>query len=299
VYAVINSGTYNLEYDEVTRTASETFRQQRGNCLSFSNMFVALARHVGLDVQYQEVDIPPDWTLREDVFVLNRHVNVLVDLGPSGQQVVDFNVDDFKTTYDRRAIKDSRALAHHHNNLGVEAMQAGRTAEAVAYFRKAIVDNDRRFSPAWTNLGSLYLREGHPELAEAAFLHALDTDSNDYVAMSNLVRFYDASGDQELAEEYRRRVKAHRMRNPYYRYRLAREAFYAKDFKSAISHLRYAIRRKSQEDQFMFLLGLCYLMKGESEHARRWMEKAEEVASNEALKRNYSSKIEALLRSAE
>ena len=49
-------------YDEITRTASETFRARRGNCLSFSNMFVAMARDVGLDVQFQEVEIPPDWT---------------------------------------------------------------------------------------------------------------------------------------------------------------------------------------------------------------------------------------------
>lgn len=299
IYAIINSGSFELTYDEVTRTAAETFALQQGNCLSFSNMFVAMARQVGIEVHYQEVDIPPDWSMREDLFVLNRHVNVLVDLGQLGEHVVDFNIDDFKTAYDRQAISDSRALAHHYNNLGVERMQADDDVTAVAYFRKAIVENDRRFSPAWTNLGSLYLREGHSEYAEAAFLHALDADNKDYVAMSNLLRLYDAIGDSEKAASLRRRVDHHRMRNPYFRYREARQAFFLKDYDTAISHLKYATRKKKTEDQFAFLLGLCFLMKGDEAQASRWMNRAEEIASNAALKRNYSSKIDALLSSAQ
>ena len=172
-YAILNQRTFGLEYDETTRTASETFRLRRGNCLSFSTMFVAMAREVGLDVQFQEVDIPPDWTYRNDAFILNRHVNVRVDLASAEDQVVDFNIQDFRTTYDRRTISDIRALAHYYNNMGVERMQAGDTPSALVYFRKAIVENDRRFAPAWTNLGTLYMRQGHPAYAEAAYLQAV------------------------------------------------------------------------------------------------------------------------------
>ena len=189
---------FGLEYDETTRTAAETFRTRRGNCLSFSNMFVAMARRVGLDVEYQEVDVPPDWSFKDDAFVLNRHVNVLVDLGKDGEHVVDFNMDDFRTTYDRRAISDARALAHFYNNLAVERMQAGDTASALLYFRRATV-HDPLFSPAWTNLGILYLRKGHPDYAEAAYLQALKADERDLVAMSNLANLYERRGDQERA----------------------------------------------------------------------------------------------------
>ena len=78
--AIINGRTFGLEFDGATRTASETFRIQRGNCLSFLNMFVAMARYVNLEASYQEVQIPPDWTFQHDVFLLNRHVNVHVDM---------------------------------------------------------------------------------------------------------------------------------------------------------------------------------------------------------------------------
>jgi len=60
LFAVIGEGQFDLVYDDSTRTAMETFRDQRGNCLSFTSMFVAMARYVNLDASYQEVKIPPD-----------------------------------------------------------------------------------------------------------------------------------------------------------------------------------------------------------------------------------------------
>jgi hypothetical protein len=36
--AIVGEGRFGLQYDETTRTAPETFRTRRGNCLSFSNI---------------------------------------------------------------------------------------------------------------------------------------------------------------------------------------------------------------------------------------------------------------------
>jgi Flp pilus assembly protein TadD len=302
-----------LQYDETTRTAAETFRARRGNCLSFSSMFVAMARRVGLDARYQEVDVPPDWSFKDDAFVLNRHVNVLVDLGrgarpghlaaslarsaaAEGEHVVDFNMEDFRTAYDRRQISDARALAHYYNNVAVERMQAGDAGPALSYFRRATL-HDPLFSPAWTNLGILYLRKGHPSHAEAAYLQALKAEGGDLVAMSNLANLYERRGDRERAATYRSRVSRHRERNPYYRLQLAREAFLAQDYDLAIRHLDYAVRRKPDEDRFCFLLGLSHMKKGNQPAARRWLDRAREVAATDVLKRRYASKIDILLSS--
>lgn len=297
--AIMGERTFGLEYDENTRTAAETFQQQLGNCLSFSTMFISLARGVGLQANFQEVDIPPDWSMRKDVYVLNRHINVNVDLGAGGVHVVDFNISDFKSTYDVEIVSDKRAVAHFFNNLGVERMQDGDVDSAVAYFRRAITEGDGRFSPAWTNLGSLYRRSGRFDHAEAAYLYALKADKNDAVAMSNLVRLYEMTGDAEKAEIYKTRVYEHRMNNPYYRYGLAREAFFERDYSTAIEHLKHAIRRHKDDDEFYFLLGLCYLMSGHEQEARRWTSKAEEVAATEQDRRRYSTKIEALMSAPE
>jgi Flp pilus assembly protein TadD len=294
-YAIINEASFGLERDETTRTAAETFRLRRGNCLSFSNLFVALAREAGLKASFQEVDIPPIWTMQNDAYILNRHVNVLIDLGTAGQHSVDFDTYDFRSGYDRLLISDTRARAHFFNNMGVESMQAGDVASALAYYRKAIIDNSGEFAPAWTNLGILYMRAGNPDYAEAAYLQALEVDPGHDVAMSNLVSLYDHRGDAERADLFRRKVAHHRNQNPYYRFHLAREAFFARDYEGAISHLKFAVRRRQNEDRFCFLLGLSYLQLGEEKAARRWLRRAEELAATDSLKRSYSNKIDLLL----
>jgi Flp pilus assembly protein TadD len=293
-HAIIRDSAFRLKYDETTRTASATFHTHQGNCLSFSNMFVAMARQVGLSAHFQEVDTPPDWSFRDESFVLNRHVNVVVDLGKEGEHVVDINMEDFRTSYDRRTISDARALAHYYNNVAVERMQADDTASALGYFRKAVA-NDPAFSPAWTNLGILYLRKGHTAHAEAAYLEALKADAGDLAAVSNLAGLYDRLGDRDQAAVYRNRAIDHRQRNPYYRFRLAREAFMAQNYDAAIGHLKYALSQKRDEDQFCFLLGMCYMKKGDEQTGRRWLSRAEELAATDAQRRKYSSKIEMLL----
>lgn len=293
--AIMDPQVFGLVYDDRTRTAAATFRERRGNCLSFSIMFVVLAREVELPVEFEEVDIPPDWSLDNDVFVLSRHVNVKINLGSAGVHVVDFNISDFKTTYDVQPINDRRAVAHFYNNLGVEQMQAGNTATAVELLRRAMDADGRRFSPAWTNLGTLYRRGGFGSFAETAYLQALKADKRDLVAMSNLVALYDASDRHDRAEVYRKRVREHRLGNPYYRFRLAQDAFFERDFDTAIEHLKHAIRRQKHNDRFVFLLGLCHLMQGNDAEAKKWFARAEELAAGDAQRKRYSTKIESLM----
>lgn len=287
--AMMGSADFKLEYDENTRTAAETFRLRRGNCLSFTTLFVALARGAQLDADFQEVDIPPDWSTRRNVFVLNRHVNAIVQLGMSGSRAVDFNMEDFKTTYKVVPIDDRRAIAHYFNNMGVEHMQQGEIGDAVVYFRQAIIESGGDFSPAWTNLGLLYRRAGHLEHAEVAYLQALEVDKGDYVAMSNLVSLYERLGDSERAESYRKKVDQHRMRNPHLRYSLAREAFDAGDIDAAIEHLKYAIRKSKDEAEYCHLLARCYLAKGDRGKADKWSAKAMRLAETDEQKARFAS----------
>jgi Flp pilus assembly protein TadD len=283
--ALIAADALGVKYDEHTRTAAETFRARRGNCLSFSALFVAMAREVGLKVEFQEVEVPPEWTFDKDTFVLNRHIDVRVSLDPVGTLVVDFNTADFRTSYDMRVISDTRALAQYYNNIGVEHMQDGDTAAALASFREAISRLDRTLSPAWTNLGTLYLRNGHLPYAEAAYKQALRISPDNLVAMSNLARVYEREGNEKLAARYRRRVARHRRHNPYYRYQLARQAFAAGDYDTAIGHLKYAVRKKRNDDRFYSLLGKCYQEEGDERAAERWLARAKEVAASQTQQR--------------
>jgi tetratricopeptide (TPR) repeat protein len=294
VYAIIGDGNFELIYDDKTRTAQETFREARGNCLSFTNLFIAMARYLEIHAEYQEVDIPPDWSLIGESFLLSQHVNVLVDLGVGLQRVVDFNMYDFHVTYDRRTISDDRARAHYFSNIGVDHMLKGDTTLAYANFRQALLE-DSTFSPAWINMGVLHRREKYPNYAEAAYKQALEIYQFNLVAMSNLANLYEEEGKTELAEQYLARVQSHRMKNPYYRYQIANVAFIDGDYETAIKNLKYAIGKREDEDRFYFLLSLSYLMSGEKEEAQRWMKKAENVAQQSESQKKYSHKLDLLM----
>ncbi len=283
VRAVLGKNTFGLVYDDNTRTAAETFTAKRGNCLSFTIMFVVLARGVGLNARFQEVEIPPEWTFANDTYILNRHININFDLKVVGQRMVDFNIEDFDSEYDMRLVSDQRALAHFFNNLGAALLQQGDTEAAFHAFRKALSENDRSFAPAWDNLGTLYSRKGLGFHAETAYLQALEIDPFDLIAMSNLTTVYDRRGDPELAASYRNKVNSHRKKNPYYRYQLARKAFFAEDYDEAIDHLKFAMRQDKTEDRFCFLLGLVDLQMGDQEKSRKWMARAEKLAGDDPL----------------
>jgi tetratricopeptide (TPR) repeat protein len=296
LYAVMGDGTFEVIYDDTTRTAQETFLDQRGNCLSFTSMFVAMARYLGLDANFQEVMIPPSWSAEGETFILSQHIDVHVNINSGQDMVVDFNRYDFRTSDDMQVVSDDRGRAHYFNNIGVEHMLDGDIPVAFANFRQGLRE-DMSYSPVWINLGTLYNREGYPRYAETAYLKALDTDKSNIVALSNLAGLYEQQGQSELVAQYQRRIETHRMQNPYYRYHLARTAFDDGDYTTAISHLKYAVRKNKYDDSFYFLMSLSYLKSGEKEEAQYWMKKAEEFADKDADKKRYHNKFDLLIRS--
>ena len=50
-------GMFSLDYAEITRTASRTFHDRQGNCLSFTMLFVTLARAAGLSASFQRISV--------------------------------------------------------------------------------------------------------------------------------------------------------------------------------------------------------------------------------------------------
>jgi Flp pilus assembly protein TadD len=293
VRAVVKNPQFRINYADDTHSAIDTFHSLRGNCLSFTNLFIALAREAGLSVSYQEVDVPPTWTARDETFVVSRHVNALVTARPGSSHVVDFNMADFRAAYPRRAISDARAAAHYYSNLGVERLQAGDAAGAYEHFRRALA-MDRTLAQAWVNLGAWHRRQNDAARAEASYLEALRLDPGDSTAMSNLASLHAQAGRADLARWYQDRVARYRAQNPYYRYEQARVAYLAGDFGGAARQLREALRHTDIDPTFYSLLGMSYRELGKREAARAAFARAIELADDENLRSSVRHKLELL-----
>ena len=299
VGGMIDDGLLTLDYDvNRTHTAIETFETRQGNCLSFSILFAALAREADLDVTFQMVDIPPSFSADGELIMLNNHINVLVrgvrrDINFSGDYVVDFNTAEYNGNYDTRRVDDSYAIALYFSNVAVEAMQAGNTRKAFRYLKKGI-ETDPSIAGIWVNLGVMYSRNGHNDLALRAYQQALSIQPSNKSALVNMASVLHSLGREEESANYWKKVAYYRERHPYYHYYQAQAAYQDGRLEDAMSYLARAIRLKDDEHQFYFLRGLVHHRMKQYDLAANDYRLARDTAENAELVSGYTRKLQAL-----
>lgn len=291
--AILKEGTINLQYNLVkTYSARDAYEAREGNCLSFTNLFVALAREAGLNVFYQRVDIPPTWDEIGGAYIYNLHINAVVDMAPLGRTAVDFDVASFSKQYHMWEVSDQHAEAQFHNNMGVHRLGKKEFSAAFLHFKRAIeISPDIGYF--WTNLGTLYRRAGHEIHAEHAFLKAIKVAS-DPAAMSNLALLYNSQRKIKQARYYNNQVKIYHSKNPYYQYHLAEKAYAANEFEKVKDMLEQAIRLRSDDHRFYRLLALAQLQTGDIKSAGKNFQQAASKATSSSDRKKYSHKYDTL-----
>ena len=72
-----------------TFTAAEAFHERRGNCVSFTNLFIALGRSLGISLKASIVKRRPESEKHGELIVIYSHMVAVRSLG-SVSQVYDF-----------------------------------------------------------------------------------------------------------------------------------------------------------------------------------------------------------------
>ena len=263
-----------------TRTAVETFEARSGNCLSFTILFVALARHVGLEAHFKEVGEILSWDRRGDVAVTNRHMYAEIET-IEGVKQVDFMPGVEKRYRSVRRIDERRVLAHYYSNVGAEALTANDPDRAMEMFTRALATDDT-LAAAWVNRGVAHRRLGELEAAEADYLRALELDPDEISAASNLARLYQITGRNRAARPYLKLVRKHRRQNPFYHFRLGLEAAGRDELVTARRFLKRAVRLLPEDVMFRVELGKVQVRSGRSRRAERSFERALELSTDEA-----------------
>lgn len=285
-------GLFSLDYAETTRTASATFHERQGNCLSFTLLFVALARAVGLTAAYQTVDVAPSWS-NDGKIVIANHINAVVRTAFGEDTTVDFNLRNYRGDKPRRKVSDEHALALFYTNVGAEALLEEEYALSFTAFRAAA-----RIEPdlpgAWVNLGVLYARHRRYDYAEAAYLRALDADADEQSALANLIVVEVALGNEALADEYRHEAQRYRERNPYYHFAVAQAAYADERLLDARASLRRALRLKRDEHAFYELNGRVLQLLGRERESEQSLERARHYAELEARRTSRLVRLESV-----
>jgi len=253
------SGGYGLVYNAYrTEVPSVTFQQRRANCLSFTLLYVALARQVGIRAEVNEVQIPPTWDLRnKDDMVFLRHVNVKVPMRESinilrnDDVIIDLEMNRYSPNYDQHEIDDDLIAAEFYSNRAMEYLTDNDMRNAFLSLRKAIAMNDQQ-SYIWSNLGALYGRNKLYAEAETAYLHGLEINPEDLTIMNNLAYLYQHSGNKAGEVKYVSLAHRYRESNPYYQYTLAQAAFASGELELALQFIKRAIDRDKFKKEMRF-----------------------------------------------
>lgn len=271
-----------------TLTAAQTFESRGGNCLSYTNMFLALARAAGLDARYQVVETPPSWDADAGFLIRYTHVNVLLknvrlDHQPGYEVIVDFNVVHPDPDYPREVVSDQYAESLFYANKSVNALRNNRAREGFAYLRRALETAPDNVD-LWINLGAFYATQQHYESSIEAYEVALQLEPRNKSAFSGLARSYANLGNLEVAAQYEEKVRNYRERNPWYHYALAQSAYEDADYEASLYHIDHAIDLRRRVARFHFLRGLVQDQLGDSASARVSLEKAERFGLDRAVK---------------
>jgi len=297
VHLVFDENGMHLAYDPyATHTLAETWETRRANCLSFTLMFVTLARAAGIDARVQEVAQVVTWHQDEGVIYNVGHVNVGLTLG-GRTAVVDLDRNVLYDRYGPRPITGQRALAHFYNNRGAAAMADGDTAQARVYLDAALTMAPS-FAAGWNNLGVLDTRSGDLGKARQDYDTALQLQPRHVAALTNASALYRRLGDARHAERLARRLQQVQKTDPFAQFRMGNDAEQRRHYAQAIDYYQRAIRLYGTAHQFHFGLARAYFLAGDSRRASLEMTRARDLSGEgtDVLRATYQAKLDSLQR---
>ena len=306
VEALYTKGELKLEYDaSVTRNAAETFDARMGNCLSLVVMTAAFAKHLGLEVQYQDVMTDDVWTRSGGLYFASTHVNLSMGKrrtvqartlgGDERMLTIDFLPPEDSARYNTHVIEERMIEAMFMNNRAAEALADNRLDEAY-WWARAAVTHLPTYSTPYNTLGVIYQRHGDQLLAERAFKATLTLEPESTIAMHNLVPVLSKLGKADESKALAARLAALEPTPPYHYFHQAMKALQEERYAEARELLHKEVRRAPFNHEFHFWLAMTHWRLGEAAAARDALALALDNSTTHAATERYSAKL-AFLRS--
>ena len=278
--AFFDSNEFEFEYEQSrTLTAEEAFAARNGNCMSFTSLFIALSRGVGIPTFLVSVKRQPDVEMDEGLVVVNRHV-VAGYRAPTRVYTYDFYVASSTPVASHRVIDDLTASAIYHTNIGGLAIRQGDLPTAIHNLEIATVLAPK-WAPGWVNLGVAFSRLGDKEAAFGALQKALEAEPANSSALINLSKVYRDQGRDEEAD-IALRAAGEGTRNPFTLITLADAEILRGDYEKARQYLRRARWWYAREPYVFDAMARLAQVDGDVDKAQKYRDKAAELRLEEA-----------------
>ena len=274
----------------VTATAAEVFTSRRANCISFTNLFVALARELELPVGFLLVEDIQSYTRDGDLIVGSDHLTAVYREGPQ-RLILDFTPAapaDYRETTD---VDDLTAMALFYSNLGVAELRGGASSSAIELLRTATMLAPD-LATAWTNYGVALRRNGDSAGAEAAYRRALEADPETLAAYQNLAALLRRRGEAKEADALLALTNRRDNRNPFSFIDLGDLALAHGRIAEAERFYRRALGIDGDNAEARAAMGQAALAAGRLADARKWLRRARAVDAGNARVQELERKLQ-------
>lgn len=277
--------------DDATASVEQTYATRTANCLSFTMLFLAMAREAGLDAYPQEIPQTLAWHQDNGILYRVDHINAVVRVGIH-RYLVDIAGDSVIALQGPVQVSEQRLLAHFYNNLAMQDLEQDRIAPALQNMNTAL-QLDPGFATNWSNAGVLYLRNGDEAAAESAYAKALALEPANTSALLNMANLALQRGDHAREVEFRRRLQHQQQGDPFYHFLQAVEYENSGDYAHAIEQYQQAIRLHDDEHRFYAALAHAYVLAGDTRLAIKALARAE-WRSTGATRSDYQKQLDEL-----
>ena len=298
VQSLYKRGELKLEYDAaITRNAAQAFDARAGNCLSLVVMTAALAKELGLQVEYNSAYTEETWSRNGSLLLRSGHINVTigrrqVDRGRSvdADWTIDFLPAGELQGLRLRPLREKTVLAMFMNNRAAEALARDATAEAYWWARAGLLA-DPDFPAVINTLGVVYQRAGQDDAAARVFAELLRRQPTHTQALNNLALLYEQQGKAEQAAPLRARLATLEPEPPYHWFKLGQMALRQGDARAARDFFAREVQRADYSSEFHFWLAIAHHRLGETGAAQQHLERAQALSTSRNERDLYAAKL--------
>jgi len=278
--ALLDGRAFTFEYEKSsTFSAADAFANRRGNCVSFTNLFIALGRSLGIRLQAALVSARGVSERAGDLIVTYNHMVAVYSIAPGKTKLYDFYRTGEKPGERVSLLDDLSVAAIRASNDGVAHLARGEPAEA-EHDLEIAVKLGPRLGSLYANLGLAKWRNGDVAGAFAALRKGLEAEPHSPPLLQNLSALYL---DQQRPAEARAALAALDVQHAYPYIFIVRGDLEMRggNVKGALRNYREAAGLDSKLAEPWIGIGRAELSRGRADAARK--------AAKKALKRDPKS----------
>lgn len=262
----------------ITLTAERTYLTRRGDCMAFANLFISLARGMGLQAFFVHVSEVLSHYEHKGILFTSSHVAVGFGSGPQSV-VIDITQErtDWKLAM-YQAVDDLTALALYYNNIAVDALTTGRVsdAERILLF---LYNQTPHIEEVHNNLAVVMNRRFRYKDSLTILLNAIRWFPLYKPFYTNGMLAAQGANRPDLAKKFEEGGLAIERQDPYFLVARGRNHFENKEYDKAIEQFEKAFQAKPDSAVIAAWLTRALMKAGRTEEG--------EAVFTETLKRSF------------